>query len=548
MTIRQKLFTSTISLSAVIILMFSLTYHVTGSQKDDGLVINLAGRQRMLNQMIMKEVLYYTLVFRTNGQKDPSAAASLRHKMKIFDTTLSSLKDSGEIPLSLDPADESRRYCPQAREPALSQLEKVKGMWQGFSSHLETVLNSESIPVEEIEWLVKNNIPLNSEMDATVRILQAQSEKKIRFLITSQVLGVGMGLLFMVFAMGTVTGVLKRMNSISRFADQLGNGDLTVTAGFESHDELGRIASDLNGMVEKLRDLFKNIFADSERLRTSSGSLGSVSHQMAREAKGVSMLSGSVAAAAEEMSSNMNSVAAAIEEASTNIARVASASEGMMASIDEVAANTDKARTITEESVIKAKEASERIQTLGNAAMEIGKVTEDITEISEQTNLLALNATIEAARAGEAGKGFSVVANEIKELARQTNSATQEIKNKIERIQSETRESIEKIRSISVVNHQVNDIVGAIAEKVEEQIAVTREISGNILQASQGTREVTENTSQAYVASSEIAKDIAEVNHAANRLFGDTSNVDGNAMELNSLAENLKSAVNRFKL
>ena len=61
--------------------------------------------------------------------------------------------------------------------------------------------------------------------------------------------------------------------------------------------------------------------------------------------------------------------------------------------------------------------ASERVDKLGIAAREIGKVTEAINAISSQTNLLALNATIEAARAGEAGRGFAVVADEVKKLA-----------------------------------------------------------------------------------------------------------------------------------
>ena len=548
MTIKQKLFISTLGLSAVIILMFSLTVFVTGKQKDDGLVINLAGRQRMLNQMMMKEILYYTLTTRASGQKNQDVADGLRHKMDIFDKTLSALKDSGEIPLSLDPSNTDQRTCPQAEEPALSQLNTVKGLWTDFSKRLDTVLGAETIQDGDIEWLIQNNTPLNSEMDTAVRMLQSQSEKRVTLLIEGQILGVVLGLGFMIFAMSTVATVLKRMTLIRRFADQLGDGDLTINAGFVSHDELGQIGSDLDSMVGKLRAMIETIYADSEKLQQSSSALSDVSRQMASEAQGVSTLSGSVAAAAEQMSSNMNSVAAAIEEASTNIAMVATSSEGMRQTIDEVAVNTDKARKITGDAVIQAEEASERVHELGSAAREIGKVTEAITEISEQTNLLALNATIEAARAGEAGKGFSVVANEIKELARQTSQATLEIKEKIERIQMATRESVEKIRSISSVNHQINDIVGTITEKVEEQAFTTREITGNVLQASQGTREVTENTSQAYIASSEVAKDIAEVNLAAGSLFNNISQVSGNSLELSALAENLRSALSRFKI
>ena len=50
-----------------------------------------------------------------------------------------------------------------------------------------------------------------------------------------------------------------------------------------------------------------------------------------------------------------------------------------------------------------AEVSNQRIDALGSAASEIGKVIEVIQDIAEQTNLLALNATIEAARAGDAG-------------------------------------------------------------------------------------------------------------------------------------------------
>jgi methyl-accepting chemotaxis protein len=45
---------------------------------------------------------------------------------------------------------------------------------------------------------------------------------------------------------------------------------------------------------------------------------------------------------------------------------------------------------------------------------------------------------IEAARAGDAGKGFAVVATEVKELAKQTAEATEDIRGRIEGIQSST--------------------------------------------------------------------------------------------------------------
>ena len=93
----------------------------------------------------------------------------------------------------------------------------------------------------------------------------------------------------------------------------------------------------------------------------------------------------------------------------------------------------------------------EQINALGQAAQEIGKVTEAITEISSRTNLLALNATIEAARAGSAGKGFAVVATEIKALAKQTAAATEDIRTRIAGVQAATSGGIHEIEKISRV-------------------------------------------------------------------------------------------------
>ncbi len=73
------------------------------------------------------------------------------------------------------------------------------------------------------------------------------------------------------------------------------------------------------------------------------------------------------------------------------------------------------------------------------------------------------NSTIEAARAGELGKSFAVVANEIKELARQTAEATEDIRLKIEGIQTATEITVKDISGIETIIAQINDIVGTIS-------------------------------------------------------------------------------------
>jgi methyl-accepting chemotaxis protein len=363
-------------------------------------------------------------------------------------------------------------------------------------------------------------------------------------------IGAGFTLLLLpltIFLIRSITVPLGRMIGMLKDIAQ-GEGDLTARLRDTSGTETQELAEWFNAFVVQVHGIIREVAGNSGQVGQASAGLLNLSSTLRGAASDMTTKSTTVAAATEEMSANMNSVASAMEEFSINIGTVASASEEMSATVSEISQNASKAKEITGHAVGKATEASQRVNELGSAAREIGKVTEAIAAISSQTNLLALNATIEAARAGDAGRGFAVVANEIKELALQTSRATEEIRDKILGIQNATGVTVSEIGQVSQVINEVDAIVGTIAAAVEEQSVTTRDIADNVGQASQGVQEVNQNVSQAEAVTREIAKDVTAVSTASGDIAHSAEAVQASSEDLSGLARDLNRMVGKFKI
>jgi methyl-accepting chemotaxis protein/truncated hemoglobin YjbI len=295
-------------------------------------------------------------------------------------------------------------------------------------------------------------------------------------------------------------------------------GDLTRAVTVTGEDAVGQMGQALNTFFTELRGSITAIGLNAQSLASASDQLNGVSQQMG--------------GAAEETATQAGVVAAAAEQVNVNVQTVAGGSEEMSASISEIAKNAADAARVAGQAVDVAGTATSTVAKLGESSAEIGKVIKVITSIAQQTNLLALNATIEAARAGEAGKGFAVVANEVKELAKETAKATEDISQKIEAIQGDTRGAVEAIEQISSIIGQINDIQSSIASAVEEQTATTNEIARNVAEAAKGSGDIAENISGVAQAAQGTAKGAEETQRSAG--------------ELSQMASELQQLVDRF--
>ncbi len=406
---------------------------------------------------------------------------------------------------------------------------------------------------EPWDWIIGAGAYEDDYQDAHLRA--EESLKNIntsveRMILYTIICAVILTILFIVFSFFVADSITSPLILTTRLLKDIagGEGDLTARLKVKSNDEVGILARHFNIFVEKIAHIITDVSKNSEKLNLSSTRFSDISRIISKAADETYKKSNSVATSSGEMSTSINTIASSMEQISTNAGIVAAAVEEMTTTINEISINSEKARSISESAVSQASMASGRVRDLGQAAKEIGKVTETITEISEQTNLLALNATIEAARAGDAGKGFAVVANEIKELAKQTAKATHEIKEKISSIQNSTSGTVDYIDKISSVINQINEIVSMIAASIEEQSATTKEIAGNIAQSSNGIQDVNQNIAQISTVSKTIADEISDASLKAAEMTDSSAQLKKDSEDLRNLSQQLKELVARFKV
>ncbi|MBX9933048.1 MAG: PAS domain-containing methyl-accepting chemotaxis protein [Methylobacterium sp.] len=176
----------------------------------------------------------------------------------------------------------------------------------------------------------------------------------------------------------------------------------------------------------------------------------------------------------------------ASEQTLTSVQTVASSAEELSASIGEISQSLARSKAEVDAIHERAQAADASTALLKDAAASMNGVVQLICGVGEQINLLALNATIEAARAGEAGRGFAVVASEVKNLSSQVTTATGRISQDIKAMQGVSGDVAASLGAIAGSITSVRDFVTGIASAVEEQSAVTQEISTSMQTAARG--------------------------------------------------------------
>ncbi|MFT4145484.1 MAG: methyl-accepting chemotaxis protein, partial [Mobilitalea sp.] len=261
-------------------------------------------------------------------------------------------------------------------------------------------------------------------------------------------------------------GIGQSLKNINKKLLQVSEGDLTVHVSVKRKDEFAILASNIMDMLNNMRSLIQKMDHVSGLVSVSAANVMEASKSIALSNSNITKAVDEIGKGIEGQAEDSQNSLTQMDELSKKISMVYSnltEIEGLTEDMKQMVSNGIQTMGL----LTKQSEATNditryvvnNIEALEEKTKSIADIIQVINDIADQTNLLSLNASIEAARAGDVGKGFAVVATEIRKLAHKSMTASDEIKEVIDKIMQQTADTVVSAKEAQTVVSMQNEAV-----------------------------------------------------------------------------------------
>lgn len=290
--------------------------------------------------------------------------------------------------------------------------------------------------------------------------------------------------------------LLRRLNSLSKVAQEVSRGDLSKDIPVLSVDEVRDLEEVFKTMVKHLRGMISEIKTVAAQIETTNKNLSDLTGKVLSNSRAIAKSGNAIAESSEKQSIIVQETSIALSKGLENMDEMSERSGKTVFAIDDARRKAEQGEANARDTlkhldnVLKQMmEYAKPVYRLSGKVEKIRMVMGVLDEVSQKTDLLSLNASIEATRAGEMGKGFALVADEIRSMAENSRHSSQQIGRIVEDIFEDNKAVMESLKNSEAGISRGREIINGIVETFAHMLSGVQRISAEVREVEEVTRK-----------------------------------------------------------